>query len=104
MKVAFKYCGSCNPEIELSDVGHKIEEALQKAPDIKVVTRRSKLIDIMVILCGCPRACGNKKRVRKRADHCIVVSGEMVDLVPVAEKDLPAQVIQKIKSFSSSES
>ena len=102
--MAVKYCGSCNPEIELANTGHKIEEALQEAPDIDVVSRRSKAIDVMVILCGCPRACGDKKRTRKRAGHCIVVAGESVDLVPVAEKDLPSQVIQKIKSLSSTES
>lgn len=102
--MAVKYCGSCNPEIELADIGHKIEEALQEAPDISVVSRRSRAIDVMVILCGCPRACGDKKRTRKRAGHCIVVAGESVDLVPVAEKDLPSQVIQKIKSLSSTKS
>ncbi len=100
MKVALKYCGSCNPQIELADIGHKIEEALQEAPGISVVSQRSKAIDVMVILCGCPKACGDKKRIRKRAGHCIVVSGESVDLVPVAEKDLPSQVIQKVKSLS----
>ena len=104
MKVALKYCGSCNPEIELTDIGQKIEEALQEAPDINVVSRRSKVIDVMVILCGCLKACGDKKRVRKRAGHCIVVAGESIDLVPVAEKDLPAQVIQKVKSLSSMKS
>ena len=104
MKVAVKYCGSCNPEIELSDIGHEIEEALQEAPDISFVSRRSKTIDIMVILCGCPRACGNKKRVRKRANHRVVVAGETIDLAPVAEKDLSAQVIKKVRAFSSPES
>jgi hypothetical protein len=103
MKVAFKYCGSCNPEIELSDIGHKIEDKLQESPDITVVSRRSKPIDVIVILCGCPRACGDKKRVRKRANHCIVVAGEMIDLVPTAEKDIPDQVIKKIEAFSSPE-
>ena len=103
MKVALKYCGSCNPQIELADSGHKIEEALQGAPDISLVSRRSKAIDVMVILCGCPRACGDKKRIRKRANHCIVVAGESVNLVPVAEKDLLSQVIQKVKSFSHTE-
>ncbi|KPK22683.1 MAG: hypothetical protein AMJ70_05350 [Dehalococcoidia bacterium SG8_51_3] len=104
MNVALKYCGSCNPQIELSDIGHKIEEALQEAPDIEVVPRSSKAIDVMVILCGCPRACGDKKRIRKRASHCIVVAGESVDLVPVAEKDLLSQVIQKVKSLSTAKS
>ena len=99
MRVAIKYCGSCNPEIGLADIGHQIEEALQEAPDINVVSRRSRKIDIMVILCGCPRACGDKKQARKRANHRIVVAGETVDLVPVAEKDLPAQVMQKVREL-----
>jgi hypothetical protein len=101
MKVAVKYCGSCNPEIALSDIGHEIERALQEEPGINVVSRRSKSIDVMVILCGCPRACGDKKRVRKRAAHCILVAGETVDHVPVAEKDLPARVLEKVSAFSS---
>jgi hypothetical protein len=99
MKVAFKYCGSCNPEIELSEIGHKIEAALQEAPDIDVVPRRSKAIDVMVILCGCPRACGDKKRVRKRAEHCVVMAGKMVDQVPFAEEELVTQVIKKVRSY-----
>ena len=98
MRVAFKYCGSCNPEIELSDIGHKIEAALQEAPDIDVVSRRSKAIDVMVILCGCLKACGDKKRVRKRAEHCVVLAGATVDHVPFAEEELAAQVIQKVLS------
>jgi hypothetical protein len=99
MKVAFKYCGSCNPEIELSDIGHEIEAALQEAPDIDVVSLRSKAIDVMVILCGCPKACGDKKRVRKRAKHCVVMAGKTVDLVPFAEEELATQVIQKVRAY-----
>jgi len=101
MRVAVKYCGSCNPEIELADIGHEIEEALQETPDISLVSRRSRRIDVMVILCGCPKACADKKRIRKRASHFIVVAAETVDLVPVAEKELAAKVVQKVKSLSS---
>jgi hypothetical protein len=104
MKVALKYCGSCNPEIELSDIGHEIEKTLQEASDIEVVPYRSKPIDVMLILCGCRKACADKKRIRKKASHCIVVAGESVDLVPVAEKDLSSQVIQKVKAYSPAKS
>lgn len=100
MKVAFKYCGSCNPEIELSDIGHKIEGALQEAPEINIVSRRSKQIDVMVILCGCLNACGDKKQTRKKAEHCVVVAGATVDMAPVAERDLPAQIMQKVRAYS----
>jgi len=102
MKVAIRYCGSCNPEIALADIGHEIEKALQETPDITVVSRRSRAIDILVILCGCPRACGDKEHVRKRAAHCIVVAGETVDLVPVAEKELVARVMQKVRELAQS--
>ena len=99
MKVAFKYCGSCNPEIELSDIGHKIEGALQEAPDIDIVSRRSEQIDVMIILCGCLKACGDKKRTRKKAEHCVVMAGATVDMVPVAEKFLPTQIIRKVRAY-----
>lgn len=72
MRVALKYCGSCNPVVDLPAIA-KLVAAM---PEVTVATLNSDGLDAMVILCGCPRACGNVPSVRERAPRCIVVAGE----------------------------
>ena len=103
LKVTLKYCGSCNPLIDPFQIGKKLKEAIENEPELQFVSSDDDLIDVVVIICGCPRACGDKESFRRLAKNSIVVAGEMVDLVPTAEKDIPGQVIQKIKAFSSPE-
>lgn len=45
-------------------------------------------IDIVVILCGCPRACGNKEEVRAKAQRAVVVAGERLDGEMLAKEQL----------------
>ncbi len=97
IKVSLKYCGSCNPLIDLSRIGDELKEAIRKENNLRLVSSESNNVDAMVILCGCPRACGNKKEIRTRATRSIVVAGEMIDMVPVAEKEISAAVIKKLK-------
>jgi hypothetical protein len=51
-----------------------------------------KGIDIVVILCGCPRACGNKEEVKARARRSLVTAGESLNGKAVPESELPAAV------------
>lgn len=104
LKATLKYCGSCNPLIDLIQIGNKLKEAIENAPELQLVSPDDDHIDVVVILCGCPRMCGNKESFRRLAKNFIVIAGGMVDLMPTAEKDIPEQVMQKLKSFSSPES
>ncbi len=104
LKATLKYCGSCNPLIDLIQIGNKLKETIENAPELQLVSPDDDHIDVVVILCGCPRMCGNKESFRRLAKNFIVIAGGMVDLMPTAEKDIPEQVMQKIKSFSSPES
>jgi len=99
LNVTLKYCGSCNPLIDPFQVGSRLKEAILNEPGLKLVAPDDKSIDVVVILCGCPRACGNKESIRRLAKNSIVVAGASVDQVPMAEKELPAQVMQKVRSF-----
>ncbi|HEY81820.1 MAG TPA: hypothetical protein G4O01_00835 [Dehalococcoidia bacterium] len=98
IQVSVKYCGSCNPLIDLAKLGNALKEALSQDNDLTLVPPESARIDIMLILCGCPRACGNKEEIRARAARSIVVAGETVDLVPTPEKDISAAIMKKLKS------
>ena len=104
LKVTLKYCGSCNPLIDLIQIGNKLKEAIENAPELQLVSPDDDHIDVVVILCGCPRMCGNKESFRSLAKNFIVIAGGTVDLVPVSEKDMPAEILKKVKSFSSPES
>ena len=104
LKVTLKYCGSCNPLIDLIQIGNELKEAIKNEPELQFVSSDDDLIDVVVIICGCPRACGNKESFRRLAKNFIVIAGGTVDLMPTAEKDIPNQVMQKLKSFSSPES
>ncbi len=97
VRVALKYCGSCNPLIDLSRTGNTLKEAIRKEAGLVLVPPENGNIDTVVILCGCARACGNKEETRARAARSIVVAGETVAMVPVAEKEIGAAVIKKLK-------
>ena len=96
-RVSLKYCGSCNPLIDLSRIGQALPAVISQEAELLFVSPDETNIDTIIILCGCPRACGNKETIRARASHCIVVAGESVDAVPVAEKDIITEVIKKLK-------
>jgi hypothetical protein len=55
---------------------------------LELVSLSAPNIDVVVILCGCPRACGNKVEVRARAKHFLVIAGESLAGRPLAETDL----------------
>ena len=64
--------------------------------DFQLVPPSDESIDVVVILCGCPRACGNKEEVKARAKRSLVTSGESVNRRPVPESDLPATIEREL--------
>ncbi len=98
VRVALKYCGSCNPTIDLSKVGRELREAIGKDDRLVLVSPYEDSIDAMVILCGCPRACGDKEELRTKAPFCIVSAAGMVNKVSVPESSISVAILEKLKS------
>ena len=98
IKIALKYCGSCNPQIDVSEIGNSLKEAFRKDDSLSLVSPEDSNIDVIVILCGCARACGDTEEIRGRAPRSIVVAGEAIGMTPVAEKDINTEVMRKLKS------
>jgi hypothetical protein len=98
IRVSLKYCGSCNPLTNLSKIGNELKEVIRKEDTFTFVAPENNNIAAVIILCGCARACGNSKETRAKAPHIIVVAGETIDMVPVAEKDICGTVISRLKS------
>ena len=99
MRVALKYCGSCNPQIDTSAIGNSLKEAFKKDDRLNLVVPEDSRIDVMVILCGCFRACGDTEEIRGRAPRNLVVTGEAIDMTPVAENGISSGVIRKLISL-----
>jgi hypothetical protein len=102
IRISLKYCGACNPLIDLSKIGKEVKEAIRKNNNLELVSPEDNNIDIMVILCGCPRACGDKAEIRAKANYNVVVAAETIDMVPVPEKDISTAIITKLKSLMDS--
>jgi len=97
IKISLKYCGSCNPQIDVSEIGNSLKEAFRKEGSLSLVSPEDSGIDVIVILCGCVRACGDTEEIRGRVPRSIVVAGEAIDMTPVAEKDTNTEVIRKLR-------
>jgi hypothetical protein len=80
LKVVLKYCGSCNPGIDLGAVGARLRDLLGDAATFHAPGEPDA--DVVVILNGCATACADRHDVRALARTAIVVAGESVDLAP----------------------
>lgn len=57
-KVGVKYCGGCNPGYERVEMVQQLQSLLKDRFIFSIYDRQDS--DIMVFVCGCPRACANK--------------------------------------------
>lgn len=95
-RVALKYCGSCNPDVDLTRIARHLTKIAGERGDFELVSLSQENIDVVVILCGCLRACGDKEEVRARAKRCLVIAGESLNGTTISETHLPAAVEQEL--------
>ena len=102
--IALKYCGSCNPYVELTKIAHHLADMAKKRGDFQLLPISGGDIDIVVILCGCARACGDKEEVRARAREILVVAGNNIGGRPVTDTSLlPIFEIEMIRVLGKSQ-
>jgi hypothetical protein len=97
IKVAIKYCGCCNPQVNLSKIAHYLADMSETNADFVLVPLAEDTIDVAVILCGCPRACGNKEDVKARAKYHLLVAGESLNGKAVQEEHIPQSLLLELK-------
>ena len=88
-RVALKYCGCCNPLVNLPALARHLAGLAQRWGSFHLVPLSGEDIDLVVILCGCPRACGDKPDVRAAAGQSLLVAGESLGRKPVPAESLP---------------
>lgn len=91
-KVAIKYCGSCNPYLNVVRIAAHLAEVAFRRRDFEIVSPSENDIDVIVIICGCPRACGDRQDIRAKARQSLLIAGERLQGEAVAEERLPAAV------------
>lgn len=56
MRVALKYCGSCNPKVDLDEAGSLVRAWVNRRGHA-LVPWREEGVDLLVFLSGCERRC-----------------------------------------------
>jgi len=100
MIIALKYCGSCNPEIDLARIGETIFEEAQARGWEMVPLERLAEADVLVLLCGCPRTCIDTEELHHKAKQTLLVAGKRLGWQPVAEEELPSAIAKAIRELS----
>jgi sulfite reductase beta subunit-like hemoprotein len=95
-KVALKYCGSCNPYVDLTKIARHLTMLAEERRNFKLVPLSENDFDIVVILCGCPRACGNKAEVRAKAGKSLLIAGESINGRHIPEAHLHSITEQEL--------
>ncbi len=79
----------------LTRIARHLAKVAEERGDFHLVPLSEDGIDVVVILCGCPRACGNKAEVRARANQSLLTAGESINGRHVPEAHLPSAVEQE---------
>ncbi len=99
MRIALKYCGACNPEVDLARIGRMVTEMAQERGWQLVTPGEDDNADVLVALSGCPRICFEKEELRRQSRHVLVVAGKRLGWLPVDEPDLPSAIIQAVQKL-----
>jgi hypothetical protein len=93
--IGLKFCGGCNPVIDRAALVREIGKLLPAG--WKLVTERQAVPwEKAMLVCGCPVACANRPEVKDLAEEWVLISGPMIDLKMVPEKEMAAVVVRKI--------
>jgi hypothetical protein len=94
MRVAIKYCGSCNPYIDLIGIAQEFRAGAE-VKGVTFVPLDAEDIDLLVILNGCTVACADRPDVRDKAPRSLGVTPEMVGRTLVRGEEIP-QAMERI--------
>ncbi len=95
-KVALKFCGCCNPRVNLSKIVRHLQHVADERQSFQFLTASRGDADVLIILCGCARACADREDVKAKGLASIVVVGELVDGKSVFESDLPSELEKRL--------
>ncbi len=100
MRIAFKYCGACNPEVDLAQIGRSLAGQVQQQGWRLITLGTDAEADVLVLLCGCPRTCIDKEDLHHQAKQVVLMAGKRLGWLPLKETALPQAVIEAIQGYN----
>ena len=97
MRVTIKYCGSCNPYINLASVGNALRLKLAREGHTLVWPSEWN-VDVLVVLNGCEAACADLSDVHGNARRVVVVAGGLIGDEWVVEREIPGAVVRNLST------
>ena len=96
--VGIRYCGGCNPQIDRTGLVEKLkEETKKRLLDVAFTTDRDRVTDITLFVNGCAHGCLEEEFLRTGNQRpYLSVKGETVGDNYIAEKDIPAFLVQEM--------
>ena len=79
MKIAVKYCGNCNPEIDTTRIVQMLREKFN-GKGVEFVQDLGFLPFVPLLLCGCRKGCLDRDEITGALMQRIVVKGKTVEV------------------------
>jgi hypothetical protein len=92
-KVGIKYCGGCNPEIDIETFVVKLKSYLSYLG--YTITTDNDTSCSLIIVNGCKVGCLKRERF-KSFQNIVVINGASIDLVDVEESILAQKTVEKL--------
>ncbi|UCD71190.1 MAG: hypothetical protein JSW70_09355 [Syntrophobacterales bacterium] len=97
MRIVVKYCGNCNPEINSPRIISHLMRTLHD--EIIFHPEGKKPADLLIIICGCRKACVDRPDVRAMGVRAILIKGRWIQELSCGEVVLTRLLLQKIESM-----
>jgi len=97
MRIAVKYCGNCNPEINSPRIIGQWMETVRD-DEITFHPEGKTPADLLIIICGCRKACVDRREVRTMGRQVILIKGRWIDGLSLSENELGHQLFQRAES------
>ncbi len=98
MRVAVKYCGNCNPEINSPRIIGQWMMAV-KDDEVTFHPKGQRPVDLLIIICGCRKACVDRPEVRAMGNQVIVIRGRWIEGLLFAENELRNELLRRVGSI-----
>jgi len=98
MRIAVKYCGNCNPEINSPRIICQWMKTLED-DEVTFHPGGERPADLLIIVCGCRKACVDRPEVREMGRHVIVMRGRRIENLLFAENELRNELLRRVESI-----
>jgi hypothetical protein len=98
IRIAVKYCGNCNPEIDAPRIIGQWINTLGN-DEITFHPEGKRAADLLVIICGCRKACVDRPEFRAMGRQIILIKGRRMGGVSSGEVELARRLIQSVLSI-----